>query len=125
MHLAREHHHRVALARTLSVPEDTQFPLSRLALAYRRDGAVDTMKLMIAGDDLLRAAGGFIEQNEIFHQIEKVILLTHALEQRLHIHRARRFLVQALPLVEVLPAAGDRTDLRLLAVAEHHDGIVV
>ena len=41
------------------------------------------------------------------------------------IHRARRLLGQTLPLVEVLPAAGNRTDLRLLAVAEHHDGVVV
>lgn len=41
------------------------------------------------------------------------------------IHRARRLLVQTLPLFEVLPATGDRTDLRLLAAAEHNDGIMV
>ena len=125
MHLAGKHNHRVALARSLRVPKNSQLTLLRLALTYCRDGTVDAMKLVIAGDDLPCAASGFIKQNEVFHQIEKITLLTHTLEQRLHIHRARRFLIQTFPLVEVPPAAGDRTDLRLLTVAEHHNGIVV
>ena len=107
------------------MPEHPQLALARLAVAHRLDGAVDTKKLMVAGDDLLRLAGGLIEQHEVLHQVEKVALLAHALEQCLHVHRTRRLLGQTLPLVEMLPATGDRADLRLLAVAEHHDGVVV
>ncbi len=67
VHLAGEHHHRIALARALGVPEDPQLAVARLALAHRFDGAVDAKKLVVAGDDLLRLAGGLIEQNEVLH----------------------------------------------------------
>ncbi len=125
MHLAGEHHHRIALARALCVPEHAQLAQPCLAVAYRVDRAVDAEKLVVPGDDLFRLADALIEQNEILHQVEKIALVAHALEQRLHVHRPRRLLGQTLPFVEVFPAAGDRTDLRLLAVAEHHNRVVV
>ena len=125
VHLAGEHHHRVALARPLGVPEHPEPALQRLALAHRLDGAVHAEELVVAGQDLLQLVCRLVEDDEVLHQIHEVALVTDALEQRLHVDRARLLLGEALPCVEVLPAAGDRADLRLLAVAEHHYRIVV
>ena len=80
---------------------------------------------MVAGQDLLQLVCRLVEDDEVLHQIHEVALVADALEQRLHVDRARLLLGEALPCVEVLPAAGDRADLRLLAVAEHHYRIVV
>ena len=80
---------------------------------------------MVAAEDLLGLTGGLIEENEVLQQVHEVRLVADALEERLHIYCARFVLRQALPLLEVFPLAGDRADLRVLAVAEHHHGIVV
>ena len=125
VHLPGEHHHRVALARPLGVPEHAEPALQRLALAHRLDGAVHAEELVVAGQDLLQLVCRLVEDDEVLHQIHEVALVADALEQRLHVDRARLLLGEALPCVEVLPAAGDRADLRLLAVAEHHYRIVV
>ncbi len=125
VHLAGEHHHRVALASPLGVPEHAQLPLAGLAVPDRLDRAVDAQELVVAGQDLLRFAGGLVEEDEVLQQVQEVALVAHALEQRLHVHRARFFLGQALPFVEVFPLAGDRADLGLFPVAEHHDGVVM
>ena len=125
VHLPGEHHHRVALARPLGVPEHAEPALQRLALAHRLDGAVHAEELVVAGQDLLQLVCRLVEDDEVLHQIHEIALVADALEERLHVDRARLLLGEALPCVEVLPAAGDRADLRLLAVAEHHYRIVV
>ena len=125
VHLAGEHHHRVALARPLRVPEHPEPALAFLALAHRLQGTVHSEELMVAGEDLSQLARRLVEDDEVLHQVHEVALVAHALEQRLHVDRARLLLGQALPLVEVVPAAGDRADPRLLAVAEHDHRVVV
>ena len=125
MHLAGEHHHRVALAGALGVPEDTEPALPLLAVAHRFDRPVDAEELVVASQDLPRLARGIVEKDEVLHQVQEVALVADPLQQRLHVDHARLFLVQALPLVEVFPTAGDRADLRLLAVGEHHHCVVV
>ena len=100
-------------------------PCAVLRSLHRLDGPVDAQELVVAGDDLLRLARGLIEEDEVLQQVHEVALVADALEQRLHVHRARLVLGQALPLVEMLETAGERADLRLHAVAEHDDGVVV
>ena len=124
-HLAAEHHHRVALAGPLRVPEDAELPRPRPPVADRLDGAVHAQELVVAGQDLPRLAGRVVEEDEILHEVQEVARVADALQQRLHVHRAGLFLCQPLPLVEVAPPAGDRADARLLAVAEHHHRVVV
>ena len=80
---------------------------------------------MVFGQDLLRLARGLIEEDEVLQEVHEVLFVADALEQGLHVHRAGLLFVQALPFVEVLPAAGDGADLGLLAVAEHDYGVVV
>ncbi len=124
-YLAGEHHHRIALARALGMPEHAQPALAVLPVAHRLDGPVYPEELVIAGDNLAGLAGRFIEQNKVFQQIHEIALVAHPLEQGLHVHHARLILGQPLPLVEMRPLAGQRPDLRLLAVAEHDNGVVV
>ena len=117
MHLAGEQHHRIALAGPLGMPEDAQPALPLLAFAHRRDGPVHAEELVVAGEDLLRFAGGIVEDDEVLDEVDEIALAAHALQHRFHIHHAGLLLGQAFPFVEVLPAAGDGADLRLLAVA--------
>ena len=125
MHLAGEHHHRVALAGPLGVPENAELPVSRLPLAHRLDGPVHAEELVVAGQDLPRLAGRLVEEDEVLDEVEKVALVADALQQRLHVHGTRLLLGQPLPLVEVPPPARDGADPRLLAVGEHHHRVVV
>ena len=80
---------------------------------------------MIAGNDFLRLARRLVEENKVLHKVHEVTLVADALEQRLHVHDTRFFFGQPLPFVKVLPLAGNATDLRLLAVTEHHHRVVV
>jgi len=107
------------------VPEDAQLSRLRFALADLLYGFVHSQELVVSGQDLLGLAAGFIEEDEVLQEVQEVLLLADALEQGLHVHRARLLLGQALPFVEVLPAAGDGSDLGLLPVAEHDYGVVV
>ena len=125
MHLAGERHHRVALAGPLGVPENAQLALPRLAVSHRIDGPVDTQELVIAGDDFLRLARRLVEKNEVLHKVHEVTFVTDSLEQRLHVHDTRLFFGEPLPFMEMLPLAGNASDLRLLTVAEHHHRVVV
>ena len=125
VHLASEHHHRIALARPLSMPEDTQLALPFFAFSHCINGEVDAEELVVAGEDLLRLARGLIEEDEVLHKIHQVPLVANPLEQRLHSHHARLLFGQTLPFMEVLPLGGHRADLSLFTVAQHHDSVVV
>ena len=125
MHLAGEQHHRIALAGPLGMPEDAQPAPPLPAFAHRRDGPVHAEELVVAGEDLPGLPGGIVEDDEVLDEVDEIALAAHALQHRLHIDHAGLLLGQALPFVEVLPAAGDGADLRLLAVAEHHHRVVV
>ena len=124
-HLPGEHHHRVALAGSLGVPEHPELPLPRPPVAHRLDGPVHAEELVVAGQDLPRLAGRLVEEDEVLDEVQEVAPVADALQQRLHVHRARLVLGQPLPLVEVAPPARDRADAGLLAVAEHDHRVVV
>ena len=80
---------------------------------------------MVPRQDLLRLAGGFVEQDEVLHQVEQVGPVAHALEQGFHGDHARLFLGQPFPLVEMLEPAGDRADPGLHTIGQHHQPVVV
>ena len=100
-------------------------PWPLLAVAHRLDRPVHAEELVVAGQNLPRLARRIVEENEVLNQVQEVALVADPLQQRLHVDHARLFFGQALPLVEVLPATGDRADLRLLPVGEHHRCVVV
>ncbi|OPY86292.1 MAG: hypothetical protein A4E72_01712 [Syntrophus sp. PtaU1.Bin208] len=116
--LPREHHHRVALPRPLGMPENPQLSVALPAAPDGLDGPVDAQELVIPGQDLLRPPRRVVEEDEILQQVQKVLPAADPLEQRLHVHRARQVLGQALPLVEKLVGAAQRADLRVDAVAQ-------
>ena len=80
---------------------------------------------MVAGEDLPGLAGVIVEDDEVLDEVDEIALAAHALQHRFHVDHAGLLFVQALPFVEVLPAAGDGADPRLLAVGEHHHRVVV
>ena len=125
VHLAGEQHHGIALARPLRVPEHPQPAGPVLPVANRGHGPVDAQELVVPRQDLLRLAGGFVEQDEVLHQVEQVGPVAHALEQGFHGDHARLFLGQPFPLVEMLEPAGDRADPGLHTIGQHHQPVVV
>ena len=80
---------------------------------------------MVTGEDLPDRTCRVVEQDEVLEEAEEVPPVADPLEQRLHVHGAGFLFGEPLPLVEVPPLAGDRADLRALAVREHHDRVVV
>jgi len=125
MDFAGEHHHGIALSCALGVPEDPQLSMQLFALTDRFNGPVDSEELVIFGQDLLRLAPGLIEEYEVLQQIQEVAFVADAFEKSFHVHRSSLLFSQAFPLVEVLPFAGDGADLCLLAIAEHHNGVMM
>ncbi len=123
--LAREEDHRVALARSLGVPEDAEFSLAMFSVPHCLDGAVDAEVLVVAGEDLLWLAEGVVEEDEVLKEVHEVFLSADPLEERLHIDNAGFVLDEPLPFVEVLKTTGHRSDLCVCAVCEHDEGVVV
>jgi len=89
MDLPCEENHRVALARSLRMPEYAELALSVLAISNRLDGAIHTEELVVASEDLHWRAHRVVEDDEVLHQVDEGTLVAHALKQRLHVDRAR------------------------------------
>ena len=125
MHLAGEQHHRIALAGPLGMPEKR--PAGPAAACVR---APPRRPRFTPRNWWLRARIFFGSPEESsktmkFSTRSMKLRLPHTpFSNRFHIDHAGLLLGQALPFVEVLPAAGDGADLRLLAVAEHHHRVV-
>ncbi|MNC55075.1 hypothetical protein D3C75_1045860 [compost metagenome] len=80
---------------------------------------------MVSGNDFDEFPRTLIEQDVVFEDIHQVGLGACAFQQSFHVHDAGAVLMQALPVVEVLKLAGDRTDLGINAIAQDDEGIVV
>ena len=123
--LLGQEHHGVALAAALGVPEYPQFAvvqLPGLVCLYR---LVDAQILVVSGQNFCGAAAGVVEEDEVFQQIQKVLLFADAPEHRLQGHAARLLLAEALPLVEELVLAAQGAHLGLQTVGEDEKGVVV
>ena len=125
MDLAGEEHHRIALARTLGMPEHPRLAAPMAAVADRLDGPVDAEKLVVAGQNLSRVPGRVVENDEVFHQVQEIVFRAHPLEQRLHGHDARLILGQPFPLVKMLEPAGDRAEFGIHPVGQHNKSVVM
>jgi len=67
-----------------------------------------------------------VEQNEILHQVQQLVVREHPVEQPLRVHAAFAVvLVQPLPFREMVPAARDRAVAGAMAVADDEKGVVV
>ena len=119
-------HHRVTLAGALGVPEDAE--LSRTSPAGSRTASTArlTPRNWWLRARILRVSPVDSSNRMKFStRSRKLRLVADALQQRLHVDRAWLVLGQPLPFVEMAPTAGDRSNPRLLAVAEHHHRVVV
>ena len=125
VHLAREIDHRVALARTLRVPEDAQLAIRALAVTHRLHRAVHAKKLVVAGENLRHGSRRFVVYDEILEKVEQIRLGTRPLQQRLHVHRTRFVLGETFPRMEELILGGVRADLRIDTVCKDHESIEV
>ena len=142
VHLAREIDHRIALARTLRVPEHAQLagirrgrsralPFGRhgrarlCARLYRLHCAVHAEELVVAGEDLRHGSRRLVIDDEILEEVEQIRLGTCPLQQRLHVHRTWFVLGKTLPGMKELELGGVRTDLRIDAVCENHERVEV
>ena len=125
VHLAREIDHRVALARTLRVPEHAQLAARALAITHSLYRAVHAEELVVAGEDLRHGSRRLVIDDEILEEVEQIRLGTCPLQQRLHIHRTWFVLGKTLPGMKELELGGVRTDLRIDAVCENHERVEV
>ena len=116
--LSREEHHRIALARSLRVPEDPYLAVLLLPLQITPIGVVHPEILVVAGEHLEHVPVVRIEEDEVLHQIEEVRPRAHPFDKLLQRHDRLVILGMALPLPEELPVAPERPDVRLVAVRE-------
>ena len=124
--LPREIDHRIALARTLRVPEHAKpAAVPRSAVFHRLHRPVHAEELVVAGEDLRRRARGLVEDDEVFEEVEEVGLGAGSLQQRLHVDDARLLLGEALPGVEELELGRVRADLGVDAVSEDAERVEV
>ena len=81
---------------------------------------------MVAGDLLDQPALRFLEHREVLDQVEQPILRTDAPDGGVQRHHAGlAFVVDPLPVEEVLPARERAADHRLGAVGQHDEGVEV
>ena len=66
-----------------------------------------------------------VKQDEVFQQIQKILLFADAPEHGFQSHIALVMLRQSLPLMEELIFASQRAYLGLHAITEHQEGVVV
>ncbi len=133
-HLLREEHHRQALARALRVPEHAQALAFQLLAGFvnsaqfhqPRDGLVHAQELVVLGRLLDQAALALLEDGEVLDVVQQPRRLQQAAQRALQAHAAGLVLVgHALPVEEVLPAAGERAHLGVRAVAQQDERIGV
>ena len=119
-----QEHHGVALSAALGVPEHPQLAVVQFPGFVGLHRLIDAQVLVVTGQDLGRAAAGVIEEDEIFQQIEKILLFADAPEHGLQGHAALVLLAETLPLVEELVLAAQGTHLCLQAVGEDEEGVI-
>ena len=80
---------------------------------------------MVLGDQLGGLALGLAEEGEVLHQVEQPCLVAGAPDHRLQTDDALfAFVVDLLPLGEVLPPGCHAADLALRAVRQDDEGVV-
>ena len=62
------------------MPEDAKLALAVRPVFDRLDSAIHAEELMVPGQDFSRLTSGVVKEDKIFNQINKVALVTNALE---------------------------------------------
>lgn len=103
-----------------------KFLLQLLLPRHRPHRQINPQHLMIPRHDLPhrpRLAG--VKQHEILHQVQQPLLRQHAVQQHLRIQPRLALLIAPLPLVKMIPRRCDRPILRLVAIADDQERIVI
>ena len=88
-------------------------------------GLVDAQILMVSRKDFDRLSLRVIEQNEIFKQIEEILLSADAAQHGFQRNTADLILFETLPLMEKRIFTAQRADFGVYAVAQHHKSVVI
>ena len=81
LHLPYKHHHRIALARSLRMPEHAQLAVQLLAVLHRAHQVVHAQELMVLRNDLHAL---LIEEHEVLDVVEKPLLLEEPVNENLN-----------------------------------------
>ena len=127
LHLSHEHHHRIALARALGVPEHTKLAIQRLSALHVLHQIVDTKILVVLGDDFDALV---IKKDEVLDIVEETVLAEETVYQVLNAQSVFGdlltveflfFIIHTQPLEEEFIATVPGTYLGLQTVAQHTD----
>lgn len=123
--------HGKAFARTLSVPEHTQFALLFLVLLKRFIGIVYADELVVLGDDLLRF---MVVDDKVLDVVQQPFRRTQPHDGSLHAGAFALdsfginlflFILRPLPFEEVFPTGGNAADLGFNGVGEETKGVAM
>src|SRR5205823_4906011 len=116
---------REALAGALRVPEDAESLVPFRSDAEQvLDGGVHAQHLMVPGDGLDQTARPFDVGNKVLDEVEEPVVGASPPDQRLERDESTAALsVDHLPVAEELPPRVGRTELRLGAVRDDHEGV--
>ena len=101
--LAGEEYHRVAFARPLRVPEHAKLAAVFRALQVALVCAVDAQVLVVARQNLEHLAVALVEQDEVLHDVQQVLLLANTVNEFLETDFGDIVFAVSLPLPEELP----------------------
>src|SRR5689334_17785541 len=105
------------------MPEDAELALVLLDFNCGSDRPVHTEELVVLSDQLRWLTLRLAEDGEVLDEIEQSRPVTHSANDRLQTDQSHlAFVVDLLPLGEVLPASRHAADLALRSVRQDDDG---
>ena len=107
------------------MPEDAQLPVVELARLVRPDGLVHAEVLVVLREDFGRGPVGTVVEDEVFEEVEEILLPADAAQHGLQRHAPLVLFRQTLPFVEEPVLAAERPHLRRQPVGEDQERVVV
>ena len=123
--LLRQKHHGIAFAAALGMPEHAQLTVVQLSGFVGFDCLVHAEILVVPGQYLCRMSSGMVKEDKVFQQIQEIFLFANAAKHGFQRHAALFLLRQALPFMEELILAAQRTDLGFRSIGEDQESVVV
>ena len=118
-------HHRQGLTAALGMPEHAQLTVVQLSGFVGFDCLVHAEILVVPGQYLCRMSSGMVKEDKVFQQIQEIFLFANAAKHGFQRHAALFLLRQALPFMEELILAAQRTDLGFRSIGEDQESVVV
>ena len=107
------------------MPKHAQLAILQFTCMIGFYSLVDAQILMVSRKDFDRLSLRMIEQNEIFKQIEEILLSADAAQHGFQRNTADLILFETLPLVEKRIFTAQCADFGVYAVAQHHKSVVI